>query len=282
MRFTTYITGSWGKAFAVLALTLALGLGLGTTAKADGPLPKLYVVSVGINNYQFINKTNVCAKDAQEVSALLQAQEGKLFGHVEAKTLIDSQATAANISAALRWAHDHADANSYVIVFFAGHGNKTANGEYVYMAYDTHPMNPNSVVSWGQMKAALDDLPGKSILMLNSCFSGAVTSTKTLTVLSSSLSTQVSFERPRSNGYFTFAVLEGLSGKADKNGDGTVTLAELSEYVVCRVTEVSCGLQVPVTMWPTGAANVQTPMTQVGTTTVAIPVTPVRDAAMAR
>src|SRR5205085_8295600 len=107
--------------------------------------------------------------------------------------------------------------------------------------------------------------------------------TNNLTVLSSSLSTQVSFERPRSNGYFTFALLEALSGKADKNGDGVVTMAELSEYVADRVTTISSGKQVPVTMWPTGMAGAQTPVSQVGTVTAAVtaPV-PAREFGMVR
>jgi uncharacterized caspase-like protein len=37
------------------------------------------------------------------------------------------------------------------------------------------------------------------------------------------------------HGLFTYYVLEGLQGKADRNGDGIVTVSELYEYVEDQV-----------------------------------------------
>ena len=41
------------------------------------------------------------------------------------------------------------------------------------------------------------------------------------------------------HGAFTFALLEGLSGKADRNGNGTVEVRELADYVEERLPEIS-------------------------------------------
>jgi hypothetical protein len=260
------IPGFRGKLLALLALTLIVGLSAAQPARADAPpLPTLYLLSVGINNYQYIPKTNACAKDAEDVAALFQAQQGKMFGKVETKVLLNADATAHNIKRGLQWLNEKADGNSYVIVFFAGHGNKTPQGEYFYNGYDSHLQVPGTIVLWRHMQTALDGLPSKTILMLNSCFSGAVGSTKNLTVLSSSLGSQVSFERPRpdGNGYFSLALLEALSGKADVNGDGTVTLAELNDYIAYRVNAISYGKQITSTTWPSGALSGETPMAHV-------------------
>ena len=48
------------------------------------------------------------------------------------------------------------------------------------------------------------------------------------------------------NGVFTYAVLDGLkNGKADRNGDGVVTVSELEGYVIDAVRELTHGRQNP-------------------------------------
>ena len=53
------------------------------------------------------------------------------------------------------------------------------------------------------------------------------------------------------HGYFTQALTEGLSGRADYNKDGLVYLTELDAYLVNRVKELSNDHQHPVTARPT-------------------------------
>ena len=45
------------------------------------------------------------------------------------------------------------------------------------------------------------------------------------------------------HGAFTKALLEGLQGKADLNGDGVVETAELATWIVQRVRELTGGDQ---------------------------------------
>ena len=45
---------------------------------------------------------------------------------------------------------------------------------------------------------------------------------------------------------FTYAVLDGLkNGKADRNGDGIVTVSELEAYVIDTVRKLTKGAQNP-------------------------------------
>src|SRR5437763_1655668 len=61
-------------------------------------------------------------------------------------------------------------------------------------------------------------------------------------VFSACLSTQLSGE-DSANGYFTKCFLEGLSGKADFNKDGKVTLAEIDAYVSDKLDTYNKGKQ---------------------------------------
>jgi hypothetical protein len=52
------------------------------------------------------------------------------------------------------------------------------------------------------------------------------------------------------HGFFTQALVEGLSGKAEKTPDGAVYLHKLDAYVTDRVKELAKGQQHPVTAKP--------------------------------
>jgi hypothetical protein len=65
-------------------------------------------------------------------------------------------------------------------------------------------------------------------------------------VIASSSGRYSSFEDDNyKNGVFTYALLEGIGGKADLNNDKHVTIMELKEYLVFRVDELTSGEQVP-------------------------------------
>ena len=71
-------------------------------------------------------------------------------------------------------------------------------------------------------------------------------------VMAASTGREVSVELPdRKHGAFTFALIEGLNGKADLNGDEAVYLTELDAYLTDRVKELTKGTQHPTTQKPT-------------------------------
>ena len=69
-------------------------------------------------------------------------------------------------------------------------------------------------------------------------------------IISASGPNEVSLELPElGHGVFTYYLLEGLRGKADRNGDGVVTVSELYEYVeeqVERKVREAGGRQRPI------------------------------------
>jgi len=75
-------------------------------------------------------------------------------------------------------------------------------------------------------------------------------------VLASSTGSELSQERAEwQHGAFTQAILEGLSGAADYNKDGVVSVDELNLYVKERVKKLTGGLQHPVDLKPKEARD---------------------------
>ncbi len=71
-------------------------------------------------------------------------------------------------------------------------------------------------------------------------------------VMCSSMGREFSLESQTvEHGYFTLALIEGLSGKADYNQDRVIHLNEVDLYVTDRVKVLSQGRQHPVTARPT-------------------------------
>jgi len=121
------------------------------------------------------------------------------------------------------------------------------------------------------LKKALADMPGRLMMVLDACHSGAagtgpgrrdraladdlirdlVSDDYGVVVFSSSLGREVSLESPAvQHGYFTLALVEGLSGGADYNRDGLVHLNELEAFASQRVRELSRGKQNPALAKP--------------------------------
>jgi hypothetical protein len=117
--------------------------------------------------------------------------------------------------------------------------------------------DPNNVVIGGYsldvLYRNLATLPFHSLTVLtDACFSGAalfkksspvgiivenpLVAMKNSTIINSSTGTELSSWYPeKGHGLFTYFFLLGLTGKADANGDGKITVGELSDYLVENV-----------------------------------------------
>jgi uncharacterized caspase-like protein len=207
----------------ILAAALALVLGGGVLALPAQALT-LNMVSVGVSKFQnnYANALGSPHKDAIGMTKMFQAQRGKLFSQVNVQQLLNAQATTNNITAALQALRPKANTNTYTLFFVASHG-ATNNGKYTFCAYDqSYP--------WSSVQAALSGLPGRVIVILDTCGSGGVTYGGNIIVFSACLSKQFSNETS-AHGYFTQAFLAGLAGKADFNKDGKITLSEMDAYL---------------------------------------------------
>jgi uncharacterized caspase-like protein len=218
-------------------------------------------------------KLNFAAKDAQVIEKVLRDKSSALFRRVETKLLTDAGATRQQIMQGLTWLRREMTQQDVAVLFFSGHGMNDSDGSYYLLPQNVDRENLlGTGIADGDLKKALAALPGRVIAILDTCHAGAlggdrrkgpanlsedlirdlVTDDYGVIVMASSMSREFSLESNRlGHGYFTLALSEGLTGKADTNGDGTVYLNELDSYVSDRVKELSSGRQHPVTAKPT-------------------------------
>ena len=175
----------------------------------------------------------------------------------------------------MNWLRKEVTQRDYAVFSFSGHGQKDADGGLYFLPVDVETDNLSSTaILADQFKLPLTALPGKIILLLDACHSGGVDAGATgrrkgagaltddllrdlvtdesgVVVMCSSTGRESSLENnEHRQGNFTLSLIEGLSGKADYNKDGSVFLSELDTYVTDRVKELSKGQQHPVTAKP--------------------------------
>jgi WD40 repeat protein len=236
-------------------------------------LPALYVLAVGISAYPGKMKLDCAANDASDLAQIWKTKSRPLFRDVQVKLLSDQEATRDEVLGGLLWLREQMTQNDVGIVSFSGHGVRDTDGSFYLAPIDIKPKNLlASGVPGDLLKKTLAGLPGRLLVFLDACHAGSLDGDKRkrvdgltdelvrdlvsddygVVVFCSSTGQEYSLEDPeQGHGYFTQALLEGLSGKADYNQDGVVYLNELDLYVTERVKELSKGKQHPVTTKPT-------------------------------
>ena len=238
-------------------------------------LPKLYVLAIGISDYPGELKLNYAAQDAELLATTLETQSRSLFRKVEVRRISNKDATRSAMLKGLSWMRQQMTQNDFGLFFFAGHGDKDADGTLYFLPVDVEAGDLlASAVPADQIKQTLNGIPGKIIMLLDACHSGGLDGKQTglrrsgasltddlvrdlindengMVVMCSSTGREFSLENNQHRqGNFTLAVTEGLSGKADYNQDGNVYITELDTYVTDRVKELTQGQQHPVTGKP--------------------------------
>jgi hypothetical protein len=236
-------------------------------------LPKLYALIVGISTYPDQLALRFAARDAKAVASALARHCRPLFGHVETRLVTDHQATRIGVLEGFSWLKSQMTQRDVGVIFYSGHGAKDPEGVFYFLPVDG---NPNellvSAVSEDQIKRVVESVPGRLILLLDACHTGAIggdrrkavggvaddlvrdllTDDYGAVVMCSSTGREVSVERDEwQHGAFSKALIEAISGDADYNRDRTVYLNELDAYLSARVKELTQGRQHPVTQKPT-------------------------------
>ena len=217
------------------------------------------------------------ADDAQSMYDFLRSPNGGGFkdvndgGHLV--LLKNEDATKANIEKALN-ALKQSKPNDYFVLYIAAHGAlvpQAGAGEVPYFVlYDSELSNmANTSIRMDSFRKLIGEIPAKKGMVLaDTCHSAGVqltgrglfTTTRAnatwldelnkvpsgVGYLSAADQTELSYENDSLNaGVFTYSVLEGLRGLADKDNDNIVTFKELKNYVSDKVSELTEGKQRP-------------------------------------
>ncbi|MGH9861861.1 MAG: caspase family protein [Candidatus Acidiferrales bacterium] len=238
----------------------------GTAATRSRPPAKKWALIVGISKYKDANipSLNYAHRDAQALAEFIQTPTGGGYQKDNILLLTDEQATNASLTRALRSFLQKPDVDDLVLLYFASHGLPDPNRpENVYfLAHDTDASDiAGTALPMRDLEFALKHtlLAQRVVILTDACHSGAVGMTGSrratvdaadqinrafqqaivnslpgIAIFSSALARETSQEGPQwggGHGVFTWFLLEGMQGKADSNGDGTVTLDELFGFV---------------------------------------------------
>lgn len=225
------------------------------TAAAPPPAPpQVHLLTVGINAYGNKELNLFYARpDARAVGGFFNGG-GRLterMGHAVA--IEDGQATKDNILKAMAELR-RAPGQDLVVIYMAGHGVSLGD-EWYFVPHELRDADrPEALreagLSSAELKALLESMNAdRTLLLLDTCHSGTAVSPlkdyrglKSLRLLARSVGTHILAATDRNqyaielarlgHGVFTYALLEGLKGKADTGpADGIVTASEVIRFV---------------------------------------------------
>jgi uncharacterized caspase-like protein len=175
--------------------------------------------------------------------------------------MTDDMATIGDIQAGIEeWLQRNVSKNSFVFVYFAGHGTPNPEkGDAYLVPYDGEPGFISKLYPLSRFYSSLDNLPTENIVVaIDACFSGAggrsvieegkrplMTAKiekvgKKAAVITASAGDEISQDLDaKRHGLFTYYILKGLRGEADLDNDGWITLGELYNYCQPKVKEES-------------------------------------------
>ena len=239
------------------------------TGKIQEPA-KLYVLAIGLNEYKKSTyNLNYAVPDANAFTQAIKQGAKDIFTEVNITSLQNNQATKANITKAFNEIKAKAKQSDVFIFYYAGHGSMSVVDEgkqsmFFLIPYDvTNLYSADVLKTYGISSAQLQDFSKniaaqKQLFVLDACQSGgaldliasrgaleeramAILARSTGTYwLTASGSEQLAGEfGALGHGVFTYAILQGLSGKADAQKDSKVSVKELSFYIESEVPILS-------------------------------------------
>ncbi|HWV40983.1 caspase family protein [Pseudorhodoplanes sp.] len=232
------------------------------TAPASAGKPRMFVLAVGLNEYENPDiRLKYAVPDATALAqALSKAGEG-LYDTVNVSLLTDADVRRERLDETFKKLAGEIQPNDVFVFFIGGHG-KTLNGRYYFIPQDFKLGDETSIIEqgiaqeeWQRWFASI--AARKSILLFDTCESGSLAEegaeTRALersaaserlvratgrNILTATSDTSDAFEGYRGHGLFTYNLLDAI-GAADGNGNGTVEVPELAAYVHAQVSALS-------------------------------------------
>ncbi len=229
----------------------------------SSPFENAYALIVGISKYKDpnISELRFTRADAEGIFQLFTDPNIAGIKPEKIKILLDEEATRFNIKNAISsWLFKNTDEESVVIIYFAGHGGveedrlgieKDKLSKYL-IPYDAvlEDLFSSAISNRDFNELLLSIRSKKLVIFMDTCYSGGISERKSRDlkitedpyqklgegegriVIAASQPDQRSFEDSRiGHGVFTYDLLEALSGKADRDNDGYVTVLDAFKYL---------------------------------------------------
>jgi hypothetical protein len=217
-------------------------------------VPALFVVAAGVTHYRdrtLDEGVKYAASDAEALLRQLKQQGEGLFRQVTVYPLYNEKATRENIDTTVTEVASHIQPGDVFILYLAGHGT-ALDGDYYYVPWEASPTSPSALRDQGMGQERIRSLFSRirtkeTLLLLDTCNAGSYERASEAGVdrlarfsgratLAATGADQIALE-VNGHGVFTYAVLEGLTQAADRNGVVKVTmLADFVQELVPKIT----------------------------------------------
>ena len=238
------------------------------------PTADLYLVAVGLNEYKNPKyNLNFGRADATALAAEIERRGKGIFRKIDKQIIVDAGVTRQSIEAAFARVAAAAQPGDAFVFYYAGHGVMSegldgAQSEFHLAPHDVTQLFGNDAMlsergvsarllrEWCRKIAAQ-----KQLIVLDACQAGGAVETFAalrgvpeekailqlarsvgIIILAATGTEQVAAEFTKlGHGAFTYALLEGLSGKADGGSapDGKITVKELEAFLNDTVPEIT-------------------------------------------
>jgi tetratricopeptide (TPR) repeat protein len=224
---------------------------------ANTPLLINRALIVGISDYTNIDNLQFAHSDALSFYNFLRSPAGGSVDSTHIMLLLNDDATSANFFAGLDWLLSETKEGETVAIYFSGHGDletKTIRQNGFLLGYDSpKTCYMAGAIGVGYVQDYLATLvasnKAKVILFTDACRSGKLTGGveglknttaalaeqwENITKILSSQAGELSMESSKwggGAGVFTYYLIRGLEGLADRNHDNMVNLLELNIYL---------------------------------------------------
>lgn len=262
----------------VILLSLAFCLALNIQVVAQTPLlprdssittPQTFAMIMGVSNYKYIRPLQYADKDAELFRDYLKSPGG---GSVPANNifcLLNENAINANFwSKGFQWLRaKQLQKSDRLFIYLAGHGDAIDEDQFFFLSYDCNPAgDKNNYLVGGTIqlfnlkkKIAAETAKGVEVFfIMDACrsnelpgglpgqnFLNSAVSEKRAgeIIMLATGAGQASLEDAsigNGHGLFTYYLVDGLNGMADKNTpDQKISFAEIEEYVSKNVPSVA-------------------------------------------
>lgn len=240
------------------------------TIEQPNQFNKGYALLIGVADYAYLTKlNNNVLKDVQALVTLLKHPRACAYPSDHVKTLLNEQATLANIIEQLNWLANVTGDDDTAVIYFSGHGGQFTQADTTNNYLLPHDANPDNygetAVSSDQFTTLLNNIPAKRVaVILDCCYAGGIGEAKSAetdpityqigldqaaldklsygegrVILASSRADERSWIRPNMpNSLFTHYLLEGLRGAAGTTYDDQILVTALFKYVDDQVSKV--------------------------------------------
>jgi uncharacterized caspase-like protein len=236
-------------------------------APTPGEQPALHVLAVGVSRYRDQSLTKgvaFAANDARAVASAFERGGRGLYREVRTRVLADSEATRDGILGATRAMTNAVGPQDAFVIYLAGHG-VSIEGDYHYVPWETRYNNQAALKGQSlgaeAMRGMLAMIPASKVLvLLDTCSAGRFSlvegralddkaaldrlqrlSGRALIAAAADEKMAIEGEGEGENrhGVFTFALLRGLEGAADQDGDGLVNITEIAGFIDAQLPEIT-------------------------------------------